>query len=94
MIRPLFSTGMDVSLGIEQQASLIRPSVVIYPNPTNGIVSIDVDDAEYEGVQVFDLQGRMITDTDLNKVDLSQNPNGIYIFKLKGIGEIIKVIKH
>lgn len=94
MIRPLFSTGMDVSLGIEQQASLIKPSVVIYPNPTNGIVSIDVDDAEYEGVQVFDLQGRMVTDTDLNKVDLSQNPNGIYIFKLKGIGEIIKVIKY
>lgn len=94
MIRPLFSTGMDVSLGIGNKVASVKPSVIAYPNPTNGIVTIDVDQATYEGVEVFDLQGRMIVDTDLDQVDLSQNPNGIYIFKLKGIGEIIKVIKH
>ena len=93
MIRPIFSTGMDVSLGIEEAAS-VKPTVVAYPNPTNGIVSIDVEDATYEGVEVLDLQGRLIVDTASKQVDLSQNPNGIYIFKLKGIGEIIKVIKH
>lgn len=93
MIRPIFSTGMDVSLGIEEMAA-VKPTVVAYPNPTNGIVSIDVEAATYEGVEVVDLQGRLIVDTASNQVDLSQNPNGIYIFKLKGIGEIIKVIKH
>jgi hypothetical protein len=94
MMRPLFSTGMDVSLGIEDNVASVKPAIVVYPNPTNGIVTIDVDDATYEGVEVFDLQGRLIVDTDLDQVDLSQNPNGIYILKLKGIGEIIKVIKH
>ncbi len=94
MMRPIYSTGMDVFLGIQEDAVAAKPSIVVYPNPTNGIVSIKVDQSAYQGVEVFDLQGRLIVDTDLDQIDLSQNPNGIYIFKLKGIGEIIKVIKH
>lgn len=94
MMRPIFSTGMDVSLGLPEEVAVAKPSIVVYPNPTNGIVSIDIDRSIYKGVEVFDLQGRLIVDTDLTQIDLSQNPNGIYIFKLKGIGEIIKVIKH
>lgn len=94
MMRPIFSTGMDVTLGIEEQIAESKPTVVAYPNPTTGIVTIDVEQSAYSGVEVFDLQGRKIVDTDSNQIDLSQNPNGIYILKLKEIGEIIKVIKH
>ena len=94
MMRPIFSTGMDVSLGIQEDAiAANQPTIVVYPNPTTGVVTIDVDQSLYSGVEVFDLQGRLIVDTDLNQINLSQNPNGIYILKLKGIGEIIKVIK-
>lgn len=93
MMRPIYSTGMDVSLGVHNVVQE-KPTIVAYPNPTNGIVSIDVDQSIYKGVEVYDLQGRLIVDTDMNQIDLSQNPNGIYIFKLKGIGEIIKVIKY
>jgi len=93
MIRPIFSTGMDVSLGIEDTPLAARPKVIAYPNPSSGIVTIDVDQAQFDGMQVFDLQGRLIADTDSTQIDLSQNPNGVYIFKLKGNGEIIKVIK-
>lgn len=94
MMRPIFSTGMDVSLGIQEDAIAAKPTIMVYPNPTNGIVTIDVDQSVYKGVEVYDLQGRLIVDTELNQVDLSQNPNGIYLLKFKGIGEIIKVIKH
>ena len=92
MIRPIFSTGMDVSLGI-QESEVSRTAVLAYPNPTNGLVSLQVDRSSYEGVQVFDLQGRLIVETDADQVDLSESPNGMYFFKLKGINEIIKVIK-
>lgn len=94
MMRPLFSTGMDVSLGIQEDGIAAAPSITVYPNPTNGTVSIRIDPSIYQGVEVYDLQGRLIVDTQENQIDLSQNPNGIYILKLKGIGEIIKVIKH
>lgn len=92
MIRPIFSTGMDVSLGI-QESEVSKTAVFAYPNPTNGLVSLQVDRSSYEGVQVFDLQGRLIVETDADQVDLSESPNGMYFFKLKGINEIIKVIK-
>ncbi len=92
MIRPVFSTGMDVSLGV-QEAIQPKTTVLAYPNPTNGIVSLQVDHASYDGVQVFDPQGRLIIETDDDQVDLSQSPNGLYFFKLVGINEIIKVIK-
>jgi len=93
MMRPIFSTGMDISLGIEEEVADVKPTVIAYPNPTTGIVTIDVDQPLYNGVEGFDLQGRLIVNTDSSQIDLSQNPNGVYIFKLKGIGEIIKVIK-
>ncbi|MDG1333156.1 MAG: T9SS type A sorting domain-containing protein [Crocinitomicaceae bacterium] len=94
MMRPIFSTGMDVSLGIEETIAENQPTIVAFPNPTTGIVTIDVDQSMYKGVEVFDLQGRLIVETDMNQIDLSQSPNGIYILKLKGLGEIVKVIKH
>ena len=93
MIRPIFSTAMDASLEIREESSSAVVSVRVYPNPTNDIVSIDVSNAPFEGVQVFDLMGRLVIDTDVNQVDLSQNPDGLYIFRLKGVNEIVKVIK-
>lgn len=92
MIRPIFSTGMDVSLGVHTPAKE-KVSVMAYPNPTTGIVRIEVDRAIYNGVEVYDLQGRLIVDTNADQIDLSQNPDGMYFFKLKGLSEIIKVIK-
>ncbi len=94
MIRPVFSTGMDVTLGVSEEEIAEKPIVTAYPNPTTGIVSVEVEQAFYQGVEVFDLQGRKIVETMSNRVDLSQNPDGVYFFKLKGIGETIKVIKH
>lgn len=92
MMRPIFSTGMDISLGVQETIER-KTAVLAYPNPTNGVVTLQVDHSSYEGVQVFDLQGRMIVETDSDQVDLSQSPNGMYFFKLVGINEIIKVIK-
>lgn len=93
MIRPVFSTEMDASLGIREESAIAGPTVSVYPNPTNDIVTINVSNSNYEGVQVYDLMGRLVIDTDANQVDLSQNPDGMYIFQLKGINEIVKVIK-
>jgi hypothetical protein len=93
MVRPVFSTALDVTLGIQEEVAVEQPKIIAYPNPTSGIVTIDINEANYNGVQVFDLQGRLIVDTDMTQIDLSENPNGMYLLKLKGSGEIIKVIK-
>ncbi len=93
MIRPIFSTEMDASLGLRDEISSVSSEVTVFPNPTSDIVTVKVENGLYTGVQVFDLMGRMIVGTDSNQVDLSGNPDGVYIFKLAGINKIVKVIK-
>jgi len=70
-------------VSIEEQNTNNEPNVNIYPNPSNGIFTIEVD-LNYS-VNVYDLAGRNISNTSLNEgsnqVDLSDLKNGIYIIK-------------
>lgn len=55
----------------------------IYPNPTNDMVYIKHSDEEGMLLQIFDIFGRKIYEGNLvKKFDLSNNPDGIYFFKL------------
>ena len=92
MIRPVFSTGMDAILGIETVAE--EPtSVRIYPNPTTSSVNIKVDNGMYEGVEVFNIQGLKVLETKSATVDLGDQPNGVYFFRVQGHPETYKIIK-
>jgi len=59
--------------------------VNIYPNPSNGIINLDIENAT--DVVVFDQAGRLIKkeklNYDANIVDLSSLPTGIYFLKIK-----------
>ena len=93
MIRPLFSTEMDASLGIEK-IEIENIQSVLYPNPTNDLVTIETNLPEYDGVEVYDLRGTLILKTDVNIVNLATFNSGIYLFRIKGDPTIYKVIKH
>jgi len=73
----LLSSGLDFNQ--------ILTDIIIYPNPSNGIINLNVEDA-FE-VVVFDQAGRVITnvqiETDNTTLDLSSQPNGIYFLKFK-----------
>lgn len=72
-------------------------SVVIYPNPTKGILNIKTD-SSVETVKVTNLVGQNINVRfSQNKVDLQELPNGIYIVEVKlKNGQILskKIIKN
>ena len=93
MIRPIFSTGMDISLGIEEK-ELENVQSILYPNPTNDLVTIETNQENFEGVEVYDLRGTLILSSDANIVNLSTFNSGIYLFRIKGDPSIYKVIKH
>lgn len=79
-------------------------NVILYPNPTDGILRIDVvqDDSEETGdlqIEVYDLSGRIISSKTAsigsNIVDFSEHSLGTYILVLK-CGEVAsswKIIK-
>lgn len=92
MVHPIFSTTMDAELGIEEHNP--ASEVILYPNPTSGKVNIKVLSGSYNGVEVYNLQGRLITDTDTKEIDLIDAPKGVYLVKLKGSTKIYKIIRH
>jgi len=63
-----------------------------YPNPTDGVVNIDMNKANFESnnvhLQIMDAQGKTIIDQQLNsdkklsQVDLTQYENGVYMIKI------------
>jgi hypothetical protein len=78
MIRPIFSTALDASLGIQEVAAL-APAWSCYPNPTSGVVNIELP-SQFIGktIQLLNMQGQVLMQTQ----DLSFNtydlPSGVY----------------
>jgi YD repeat-containing protein len=76
----------------------------IYPNPTKGLIRLEIpnDPENYEPIQIIvqDINGKMLinkpNESLVTEVDLSNQPEGIYILKLKrGIKTSQwKIIKH
>jgi hypothetical protein len=76
--------------------------VMLYPNPTNGILNIDFSNwGEKIDIKLFvvDLNGKMIIRKTFkslkNIVDITSLPNGVYILKIIADGENLeyKIIK-
>jgi ELWxxDGT repeat protein len=89
-----YSNNLSIPL-IESGASL-----VFYPNPATDFVNIqDEYKNEVENVQIFDLNGKVVsgkTDFATDKIDVSRLNQGTYILKAKVKGTVIskKIIKN
>ena len=92
MIRPIYSTAMDVELGIETIGN--QPIVNLYPNPTADEVNIVIENGLFEGVEVYSIQGTLLLQTIESNVSLINFPAGVYFFRLKGIDNVYKIIKN
>lgn len=66
-------------------------TMIIYPNPTNGIVNID--GYEIIEVKVYNVFGQLVKKTNENVIDLSRQNAGLYIIKIQTqLGIITKQI--
>jgi hypothetical protein len=86
----LVLTKTDI-VGIEDPSP---SSVHVFPNPSDGFISIHTD--METGVEIFTIQSRKIMDltaSDIRKpVDVSALPSGIYVLRVMASGESIKLI--
>ena len=73
-------------------------SIVVYPNPSNGMFTFETKSEELKGkrIEVYNVLGEKIYNALLTtfnsqfNVDLSSNPNGIYLYRVVGVnGELI-----
>jgi hypothetical protein len=93
MIRPMFSTGMDAELGMSfPEADKVEYSV--YPNPSEGEFTITSNVNGKEPIyQVFDLQGKLILSGEGDKVNLTLFKSGIYLLRIEGAAEVLRLVK-
>jgi hypothetical protein len=72
--------------------------IIVYPNPTNGQITLSVNDPKLIGtwVSVFDNAGRLVTRIKINTptlgINLSKYTNGVYILKLQN-NQTLRVVK-
>lgn len=76
MIRPIVSTSMDAELGVEQRE--MSENITIFPNPTNGSITVETFDFEIEKIDLFNPQGSLVLTTQEKTFDISFMPPGVY----------------
>ena len=76
------------------EETIENENLVLYPNPTTGIVTINTED--FSSAEVYDLMGRLIKQSQQPTLDIHALPQGIYVVKVfdnTGNNLIRKVIK-
>jgi hypothetical protein len=78
---------LGVGIGVEETA--VNRSIDVYPNPSTGVFEF----SEPLEFKVFDMQGNVITSgNNVNSLDLSSAPAGVYLVKDKK-GNAVRLIK-
>ena len=99
--------GANKSLSIDNQLEdfseeqIGEVQVRIYPNPTHGRLKVVLQGAEKEhcNINIYDVNGRQVANVvrveNENDIDLSSEPNGIYLMRFSINGEVStwKIIK-
>jgi hypothetical protein len=67
----------------------------VYPNPTTGVIQINLKNDKYKEVLIMDLSGRVMFERPLTEIkttiDVSKLSSGIYFVKVQNV--ILKFVK-
>jgi hypothetical protein len=86
------STGIDDAINIVLEFS-------VYPNPTEGFVSLNIGDYDTKGLnyQLYDIKGKIIQEDKVNdvqtQISLANLSSGIYLLKVFDNKKELKVFK-
>jgi D-alanyl-D-alanine carboxypeptidase len=76
----LLSTLINNPVGLTENA-IQEKLITVYPNPTNGLVHIEIPKQAILSIKVYDLQGQLIKETTESQFNLSNYSNGPYFIK-------------
>jgi D-alanyl-D-alanine carboxypeptidase len=78
----LLSTLINNPVGLDE-STIPDKLITVYPNPTNGLVRIEIPNQTIQNIKVYDLQCQLIKETIENQFDLSNVSNGTYFIKVQ-----------
>ena len=94
MLRPIFSTELNKTVSLPTEADEIN-RILLFPNPTADIVTISLNNVDFYGAVLLDVNGVVVNKIDLNerKIDMTNLSSGVYFFKLINNNQVHKLIK-
>lgn len=78
--------------GVAEQPTRIVPAFRAWPNPTNGIARFEP--AGHYQARVFDAAGSLVAAVEGDRVDLRGMRRGVYLVRVAGSGEPVKLVLH
>ena len=78
----------------EETLSLADASEMIYPNPSKGIININMLD--FKEATIYNFSGQEVLRSKASRIDLSELSEGVYIIKLEdrsGVSVSSKLVK-
>lgn len=91
MIRPIFSTDLNVTLNVSEKPEIERVSK-IYPNPTKNKVTIEPS-VTYTGAVLRNMQGQIVKYIEEKEFYMQDLPTGMYFLEVIGERKIHKISK-
>lgn len=96
--------GADTSACVEVEVQGLNEfninDVIVYPNPTNGFVTINSDHSKIQLIELMDFNGKLIFEKVIEgkqaDVDLTNYSNGVYVLKIYSLNKeftLHKIIK-
>lgn len=91
--------GQNCYLDVEDDKSLNKPELTVYPNPANNVVNVDVNytGSDVVTVSILDIVGKEVATETLmngkNTIDISHLNAGVYFYAVKQGGDIIETKK-
>lgn len=76
----LLSALINNTVGLTE-STIPEKLITVYPNPTSGLVHIEIPSQTISSIKVYDLQGQLIKETTQCYFDLSNFMNGTYFMK-------------
>jgi len=74
-----------------------KSNIVVFPNPTNGIINIQLNNGNaITSTVLYSVTGQKLMESNQDKIDISNLSNGVYLLKVsdaKGVSETKQVIK-
>lgn len=93
LIRPIFSTALDASLGIEKITAQEKHTFEAYPNPTSDWLTIRSSHPNYRGAVLMDLSGKIVREIEETTVNIADLNTGVYLLRDLLSGSVLKIVK-
>ncbi len=91
----LLSTLINNPVGIHEH-TIDADRIIAYPNPSNGLVTIDIPNQHIRSIKIFNATGQLLRETSEPQFSIANFPNGSYILQAQteqGM-YVYRLIKH